>query len=381
VKVKYGICSFILLAASFLITSRLYPADQAAVPEHQKTPDAGKNSRPASEILMPYCFVSSAQNPNTMPEMELRNYVVKCTKILLAGKDYKSLDAMINFLRDNKVRTSSGLWLQSFYYGDIQEFIEQAGTQAEFDAIETELNRWRKTSKNSDASRLATATLMSKRAWQYRGSGYASSVSEEAFKNFHVHIEMTRKYLFENEDISKRDPEWFSETFNVLRVGSYVDEEQYQQYFNKAVSQFPEYYPMYFSAASFYLSKWHGDDAAFDMFAKSGTGILSPEQAKALYARIYWAQACGRCGDVRTWRDHWSDIRAGFEQIIKDYPDEWNINNYARIACSAYDKDKTLELMQKIKNKPLADAWNDEIFNYEYCASWSGFSKADEDVE
>jgi hypothetical protein len=170
VKVKYGICSFILLAASFLITSRLYPADQAAVPEHQKTPDAGKNSRPASEILMPYCFVSSAQNPNTMPEMELRNYVVKCTKILLAGKDYKSLDAMINFLRDNKVRTSSGLWLQSFYYGGIQEFIEQAGTQAEFDAIETELNRWRKTSKNSDASRLATATLMSKRAWQYRGN-------------------------------------------------------------------------------------------------------------------------------------------------------------------------------------------------------------------
>lgn len=375
-KIKYAICGLVLFTASFLAVKYLRSEDRIAAAGKQANSTVIMQSEidAGTKIFMPYCFMASSSDPNTMPEKVLQNYIMKCTGRLLEAKDHKSLDAMIANLRDKKTRTPSGLWLQSFYYAGTEQFIGKAKSEAEFDAIDAQFGEWLAVSKNSEAAHLALSRAMLSRAWFYRGSGYAGTVSDEALKKFHKQISKTKKFMLEHESVSGRDPEWYSQWFTVLLAERGANEEGYKHYFDKAVNQYPEYYPMYFSAANFYLSKWHGDDEAFDKFARSADGILDPKQASALYSRIYWAHACSRCGDdVENWREHWGDISAGFDQIISDYPDPWNMNNYARIACSAYDQDKTLELMQKIGNTPLSDAWDDEQFTYEYCATWSGF--------
>ncbi|MGH8049418.1 MAG: hypothetical protein ACREPB_02025 [Arenimonas sp.] len=374
-EIKYAICGLVLFAASFLVVKRLHSEDEAAATGQQATSAVIMQSEidAGTKIFMPYCYMASSSDPNGMSEKDLLNYILTCTARLLEAKEYKSLDAMIIYLRDKKVRTPSGLWLQSSFYTGIGRFIGKAKSEAEFDAIDAQFSEWLAASKNSEAAHLALSRSMIRRAWFYRGSGYASTVSEEAFEKFRKQISKTKKFMLEHESVSGRDPEWYSQWFSVLLAENGADEEGYKRYFDNAVKQYPEYYPMYFSAATFYLSKWHGDDEAFDKFARSADGILEPGQASALYSRIYWSHACSRCGDdVENWRDHWDDISAGFEQIISDYPDPWNINNYARIACSAYDQDKTLELMKKIGSTPLSEAWDDEQFSYQYCANWSG---------
>lgn len=333
------------------------------------------SASPKQKILLPSCLAFSANDPNALSENQLRSYIGQCTGFLLEARDYKGLDTLIDNLRTQKARTSSGLWAQSFFYAGIEKYLGEARSEADLDGIDKQFADWLKFNGESDAARLAMSMSMIKRAWLYRGNDYSNDTSAAAFEMFHKQISTALKFLLVNEAISKRDPEWFTQIFSVLRSEGKVDEKSYTAYVDKAVSLYPDYYPIYFSASVYYLPKWHGDAASFDKFAKYATRNLTPESSKAVYARIYWANACTQCGesDVANWREHWNDIRAGFDQIIKDYPDQWNINNYARIACSAYDQDKTLEMMKRIKGESIPSAW-DRQFSYSYCANWSGLS-------
>lgn len=107
---------------------------------------------------------------------------------------------MIGLLRDNKIRTRSGLWLQIFYYVGIKEFIDEAHSDSKFDALE---NHWITASKNSEAAHLALSTVLISHAWFYRSGGYASTVSQDAGKKFQSKISEAKKFLLENESISK----------------------------------------------------------------------------------------------------------------------------------------------------------------------------------
>lgn len=370
------------LAMIFIATSVFLSACKMSTAETVNAGDTVAEQVPQpsaslkKKILLQPCLAFSADDPNALSENQLRSYINDCTGFLLEARDYKALDAMIESLRSQKARTSSGLWAQSFYYAGIEKYLAEARSEEDLDGIENQFADWLKFNKESDAARLAMSMSMTKRAWLYRGNNYSNSTSADAFDMFHKQISKALKFLLENEGISKRDPEWFTQLFSVLRSGRDADEKKYMAYVDKAVSLYPDYYPIYFSASVYYLPKWHGDSASFDEFAKYATRNLSPGNSKAVYARIYWANACTQCGesDVANWREHWDDIRAGFDQIIKEYPDQWNINNYARIACSAYDQDKTLEIMQRIEGEPNSAAW-DRQFSYSYCANWSGLSK------
>lgn len=364
-------CSF-FLACGKTSADGLTAAEAVATPAPVKPRDVAV--RPA--ITLPQCQAYSSEDPNALAEIELRNYISACTTNLWAARDYKSLDALIENLRGNKARSSSGLWLQGFFYVGFEKLAGEIRSEEQFDRHEAELANWIAANKNSDAARLASSMAMIKRAWFYRGHGYAGTVSDDAFAKFHAQVSKTKKFLLENESISKRDPEWFTQLFMVLMVEQDTDEEKYRVYFDKAVKLYPDYFPIYFTAASFYLPKWHGSNAEFDQFVKYAVKNAGPEQASAMYARIYWANVCTICGsnDVTDWRDHWNELMVGFDKVIEDYPDQWNINNYARIACTAYDQDKTLEVMKKIKGDPIPGAWDKEQFTYEYCADWSGLS-------
>jgi hypothetical protein len=55
---------------------------------------------------------------------------------------------------------------------------------------------------------------------------------------------------------------------------------------------------------------------------------------------------------------------------MKRYPDAWNINNYARFACLAKDRDKTRQLVALVGTSPVAEAWTPlELFAR--CRTWA----------
>jgi hypothetical protein len=60
-------------------------------------------------------------------------------------------------------------------------------------------------------------------------------------------------------------------------------------------------------------------------------------------------------------------MKAGFERIVKDYPDPWNINNYAQFACRNEDWAAVSALSERIGSKPVMRAWFDNASYYEGC--------------
>jgi hypothetical protein len=78
-----------------------------------------------------------------------------------------------------------------------------------------------------------------------------------------------------------------------------------------------------------------------------------------LYARIYWYASQDQFKDAIFLVSvaHWKDMREGFKSIIADYPDQWNINNYAKFACLVGDEATTREAVGLMKGDPIESAW------------------------
>jgi len=374
VKIKHGVSVFLIGVIGLLCSGCLYAADYI------------KNA-PQKNNLMPHKFLVSSDLPScrdyltadaieSMSHDQVRQ-IEQCAYHFLETEDYASLESAITYLRKNNIRAPSGYWLQTNFYVGLEKFADKAVDDASYDEMEAYIKRWIEKSGGSNTARLELSHIMLSRAAFYRGDGYANTISEQSFEKHYQQVSRAKKYLLENESIGKTDPEWFYQMLGILNVERNTDETQHKKLFEQAIKLYPDYYPIYFTASEFHLAKWHGDNDSFEKFARQATAGLEPGHAKAIYARIYRNKICGRCGDkdVRNWRDHWEDINAGMEQVIKEFPDQWNFNTYAHMACSAYDQDKTLELMQRIKDAPIDSVWNDRQFSYEYCANWSGLNQ------
>ncbi len=80
----------------------------------------------------------------------------------------------------------------------------------------------------------------------------------------------------------------------------------------------------------------------------------------SLYARLYW-YAAQRAGGIGVFYHHWPDwpsMKAGIHVVIARYPDNWNLNNFARYACAAGDFDESERLIDQIE-WPLMEIWED----------------------
>ena len=90
-----------------------------------------------------------------------------------------------------------------------------------------------------------------------------------------------------------------------------------------------------------------------------------------MYARIYWYASQAQFDDDLFGKSmvDWPKMKAGFEDVISRYPDSWNINNYAKFACLAKDKNKTSELFKRIGDTVVIQAWTRPLL--EQCRSYA----------
>jgi hypothetical protein len=98
-----------------------------------------------------------------------------------------------------------------------------------------------------------------------------------------------------------------------------------------------------------------------------------------LYARIVW-HAMQQGWTRYPAPFNWPQMSASMTSLVARYPDPWNINNMAHIACSAYDKALTKSLTDKIGgenvsepgNTVIPEAWGKEgAAQFVSCQKWS----------
>lgn len=292
---------------------------------------------------------------------------------LVRLNEFAQLETRSSRYRETKSRTSSGLWhLTLFYTGVDRAMNAKHDDREEWENVERTARKWIDAYPNSPAAHLGYAHMLINRGWSIRGSGYAKAVRPENWKPFFAYLMRARLYLEEHKNIAASDPHWYELMAKIAYGLSWPDAE-FSQLISEALRREPLFYQNYFAAIDYYSPKWGGSAEAIETFARKAVRLTKATEGFGMYARVYWYASQTQYGR-RLFSESqvdWPTMKKGIDDVLKSYPDAWNINNFAKFACQSNDKEKTAELIARIGESPLWDAWPKRSY-FRRCKFWAG---------
>jgi len=314
--------------------------------------------------------------PHAATEMEDRASIPGEVKRAFLLENFSQLEEWSRLYRTTKSRTASGLWKLTLFYGGIAQATYEAtqtpDREAAYQQLEAKLRKWADAYPNSPTAHIIRSDVLLDHAWDIRGGGYASTVPSEAWAPFRQYVAMARENLEAHKAVAAIDPRWYETMLTVARAESW-DSARFDKLLNEALDREPLFYQTYFIALEYLLPKWHGSLGKIEAFARAAVNRTSKQEGRSMYARIYWyASQTQFQNDLFT--DSlavWPRMRSGFDDVIARYPDAWNLNNFAKFACLAKDKDKTRELLKRIGTDVVPQAWDPPSLR-EQCMNWAG---------
>ena len=306
-------------------------------------------------------------------ELLERKQIFVAVKGAFLAEDFVKLEEISAKFRQDKSRTSSGVWkLTCFNVGINQAMVAQNQESDEsWKNVEKKTERWAKTFPTSPSAHIAHSNALMSHAWFFRGTGYAYTVPKEAWEPFRKYIMLAYENLQSTKRTAIVDPRWH-ETMLMVAMAQGWDRNRFDSLLEDALRREPGFYQTYFAALEYLLPKWHGDLAQIEQFANDAVKRTRKEEGLGMYARIYWyaSQTQFETDLFSQSLAVWPKMKAGFEDIIARYPDAWNINNYARFAYLARDKQKARELLEKIGGNPIVEAWQPRSL-FDRCRRWA----------
>ena len=331
--------------------------------------------RPSCLALLFAIVTLWTQQSFAATELEERAIIPSSAHKALLSENFSQLEQSSHAYRTEKSRTASGLWKLTLFYAGIQSAIDAQTVsqepEAAFRRLEEKTTRWMQQYPTSPSAYIAHSMVLIGHGWSYRGDGTASTVKPESWAPFRKHIAMARQNLESYKAVAAKDPRWYETMLTIARAESW-DRKQFDRLLNEALDREPLFYQTYFLAIEYLLPKWHGGNQEIEAFANDATRRTSTQEGRGMYARIYWfASQTQFQNDI--FADSlavWPHMKAGFEDVVKRYPDAWNFNNYAKFSCLARDKTKARELLKRVSHDFILEAWNPPSL-HRWCSEWA----------
>lgn len=309
-------------------------------------------------------------------EMTLRNDIQMKVANLFWQQDFVQLDEMARAFREEQSRTPSGVWKLTLFYRGLSNIISvSAAGQQEWESVYRISDAWAKASPDSPPAQISKAIFLKKFAEKIRGTTWAHEVPKEAWAPFFELLAKAENHLLSVKETASKDPEWYIYMSSILihykRDGDKRD-GAFEKMMAEAFDRHPGYYQLYAAQAEYLFPKWHGDISKMEDFANDAVKRTKDTEGMGMYARIYWVVSQWNYG-TNIFTDSgvvWPRMKQGILDVLKKYPDQWNINNFAMFACLAKDREMTKDLIQKIET-PAVDAWRDMNL-YESCKAFAG---------
>jgi hypothetical protein len=211
---------------------------------------------------------------------------------------------------------ASGTW----YLDDIYDQITAAGdvpTQQE----------WVLKQPQSSNAKIALASGLTNYAWQARGSGWASSVTDEGWKLFSERLEQSSDML---KLAQKTSPRWYAASQTVA-LGQSWPSKKYDAMVAEGRKKFPNYSTLVFRKAYWLQPRWHGTEGEAEKYMAAEAAKLPPADRDIFYAQIAWSVS-RRIGDVfNETKISWPRTKAGLMALVKKNPHDC----YPRYALSS----------------------------------------------
>ncbi len=290
-------------------------------------------------------------------ELTIRADIRAAVRQLLDQADFTALERMATDYRDQRLATPSGVRKLSVFYGAIHETAAaiDRDDKAAWRQLETQLRHWRQRFPKSPTPVVATGVVMKRQAWAHRPRLTVVEISTASDELFVARLRLARVYLQGSAAIGSSDPEFHV----VLAQTAMAESEDMDQFFmliERGLVVDPGYHKLAFTGLDYFVPAAGGspkDVQRLQAFANSMVKRAAADPG--LYARLYWhATAAGYAAKAGF---DWPRVIASMDAVIAQNPDDWNIDNLARLACQASDKATARRLIAQRKGPPFAAVW------------------------
>lgn len=269
-------------------------------------------------------------------EIATRNGIRDEGARMIRQRNFAGIDAAAHRYREDSTRTPSGTsMLAEFYAGiEVELGYGQRGTGCAYTAGPV-FQAWQRANPGSPTPYILEAEMLSDYGWCLRGSGSASTVSEDSWAPFRRQIALAGTILNRHRKTAAADPAFYAALLDVYN-DSGKEESDYRSLLDEAVARHPGYPGIYFNAARHYLPQWGGSYEAIDAIARRAERELSRAGNAGGYVRVYWYLISCNCfkNDMPVDR---LLLRRSMSETLVRFPNNWNVANFAIIACRTGD--------------------------------------------
>jgi hypothetical protein len=256
----------------------------------------------------------------------------------LGAREWPELDALVEKLAASGERADDGrfhLYLLTTGIADRLETLER-GEQD----LARKLEEYRQQVPNSAFEPLLEAMVLHASAWQARGRGLASTVTEEGWALYRERNAAAWELILLAKQRSAKLPTWYELAINIGMDAGIAD-NVLTAIFNEGIKRFPGYHAIYFNYARQFAPRWGGDYETADAFITAQVAAKSNGEGEVLYTRLYWLidQYAGSDPDFfEASRVSWQRMRTGFELLMEEFPNsQRNKASFVAYACRARD--------------------------------------------
>lgn len=244
------------------------------------------------------------------------------------------------------------------------------GRDEHWNPVEEKVQRWAAQFPASALPVIVLSRAYSRHGWAYRGSGFAHTVTPQDWEKFHGYLRKAQDTLVSRREAGEKDPNWWAEMIVLAREQGWP-REQSNMLAVKAMDAFPGHYSIYFRISESLVPKWGGSMEELAAFSEEAVRRTRQAEGESLYGRIFWNLFDSlRPDERRSGHLPWARVRAGMNDVVQRYPEGWNLNWFARIACDMQDKPTTRALLVRIEDNLLEAAWYNRA-QMQRCRNWS----------
>lgn len=288
-------------------------------------------------------------------EIDLQNATIRQGEELLYGDNFKEIERVgIEFIQ-KKARQPFSAW-KIRHFADA---ITHPGNRKDPKDWEFVIGKWEAWQKES-GSEFAHA-MLGKVYLNYghnaRGSDFASEVPEENWPKFEERVSKAVGILTEAKKKDPKNPENYR---NLLHCGIFQGwpRKKMDDLLNESITVAPDYFDCHYNMAYYLMERWHGDEGDWQRYANSLPERLGGDTGLMVYARLsenlYQYYQKDFFAEDREDKISWKRMKAGFEALMKHFPDSSQIlNSYACFAWRAGDLETAREKFQILDKEGL----------------------------
>ena len=281
----------------------------------------------------------------------------------LAAGRFAKLDADRTSFLQNRETTPSGEWkLRFFSQGLVQpQYTRNAKDirldQPDFGAVEAQLTEWLKANPDSAGALIARAEVsLSKALFMLRDP---RNGAERGGAGFGVLAE-ARQRLEEARAKAFDDPHWWAIRLEI-ELADRGGDETFFTLAEEALAKNSRYPAVRAAVLKRNWAPRKFTKAGFDKSVEFIVAMSPRELADRAYAEGYlWLGGVlfGVNLHEVAFID-WPRMKRGVEQVIAEYPADWNLNAYANLACDAKDKPVAAAQLARIGERIIDTRWRE----------------------